>query len=180
MQVVSAACVRAAGSFLREVGNAPRMSICAIQKHQKQHTLTQCLELCLRLSVLLSQVMWPSMKCETIGLSVCLLPMYLYLPSLPLPWISTNSGLLSSRRQKTSAESPAEGHKEDEGPGTPPIQRKAERSGSHQSGEEKAERGAKQTGADSFQWHAAIKQGVMSTNWNTGSSTQTQGTTSLQ
>jgi len=39
--------------------------------------------------------------------------------------------------------------------------------------------GGNLTGADSFQWGAATEQGAMGRNWRTGSSTLTQGRTSL-
>ena len=43
-------------------------------------------------------------------------------------------------RQRTSRESPTEGHKDDEEPGASPIQGKAERAETVQPGEEKTER----------------------------------------
>lgn len=46
----------------------------------------------------------------------------------------SSTGLLSSR-QGTSRESPAEGHKDVEGPGASPAQGKAERPGAVQPGE---------------------------------------------
>jgi len=75
----------------------------------------------------------------------------------------SSTGLLSSR-QGTSRESPAEGHKDVEGPGASPAQGKAERPGAVQSGGEKAEGenlisamntqrvGVKWMGSGSFWW----------------------------
>ena len=42
-------------------------------------------------------------------------------------------------KYRTSGESLAEGHRDDEGPGASPVQRKAETPGTVQLGEEKAE-----------------------------------------